>query len=84
MNQPDLFPHLDNISADVLREEARFGKWDAKCGLPLHNYYSSRISGPRLAAYRKAYTDEQASLRDCEAVRGDEGRGEATSLSTPR
>lgn len=47
------------VSPAVLREEARFGKWDAKCGLPLRNRYSQRISGDRLAAYESAFRTER-------------------------
>ncbi len=61
MSQLDLFvePTPPLISAKALKEEMRFGKWDAKCGLPLRNYYSSRISGDRLAVYELAFLEER-------------------------
>lgn len=55
MDQLNLFS-LQPLQAPVnLREEERFGKWDAKCGLPLVNYYSSRISGERREAYERGF-----------------------------
>jgi hypothetical protein len=64
--QPDLFgPQAppSPLSAVELREVLRFGKSDAKCGLPLRNHYSDRISGERLAAYESAFRSERAQLR---------------------
>jgi hypothetical protein len=49
------------VSPALLREEERFGKWDARTGLTLRNHYSSRIFGKRLAAYERAFREERAS-----------------------
>jgi hypothetical protein len=60
---PRGFFDLPEVLPDkVIREERRFGIWDARCGSPLINYYSSRISGERLAIYTQAYRDEVKRL----------------------
>jgi hypothetical protein len=59
-DQLDLFGALESAAPVSLKEERRFGKWDAKCGLPLKNYYTDRISGERLAAYIEAFREERA------------------------
>ena len=59
MSQMDLFDAPRPSSLAVLREEGRFGMWDARCGLSLRNYYSDRISGDRLAAYEQAFRQER-------------------------
>ena len=59
--QLDLFVPKTNprpqkpVTDQELREEARFGKMDAITGLPLHNGYSKRLLGERLAAYETAW-----------------------------
>ena len=55
--QPELFAP----PADV-REERRFGKMDALCGLPLSNHYSSRITGERLSAYTEAFRQQRSAM----------------------
>lgn len=50
---------VPTISQTILREEGRFGKWDAKTGLTLRNHYSDRISGERLVAYERAFREER-------------------------
>lgn len=63
-DQLDLFATVTSpVTSATLREEARFGKWDAKSGMPLMNYYSSRINGDRFAAYEAAYRAESAITR---------------------
>jgi hypothetical protein len=57
--QTDLFRVSTPASAKVLREEERFGRADAKCGLPLRNLYSKRIFGERLVAYERGFREER-------------------------
>ena len=47
------------VSSAVLREEERFGREDAKNGLPLPNLHSKLISGERLAAYERGFRNER-------------------------
>jgi hypothetical protein len=56
--QTDLF----RVSAKVLREEERFGRADAKSGLPLRNLYSKLIFGERLASYERGFRDERRAI----------------------
>ncbi len=56
----DLFGRPAPLPPNVLREEERFGKWDARTGLTLRNHYSDRISGERLATYERAFREERA------------------------
>ncbi len=62
--QPDLFGDwTPPASPVVLREEERFGTWDARTGLPLDNAYRSMLSGDRLARYEAGYRAEIESQR---------------------
>ncbi len=63
-DQDDLFEgHLPPASlAAVLREERRYGTWDARTGFPLDNAYRSQLSGDRLSEYETAYREETARL----------------------
>lgn len=66
---PDLFGWSASPAPSVLREEERFGKWDARTGLTLRNHYSSRISGAR-TQWRKPYLATQIYVvlsDDCHA-----------------
>jgi hypothetical protein len=57
--QLDLFaPPNMAPSPVILRQEERFGMWDAKTGFPLRNDYSERIAGERLAAYERGFRRE--------------------------
>jgi hypothetical protein len=57
--QTDLFRVSAPASAKVLREEERFGRADAKSGLPLRNLYSKLIFDDRLAAYERGFREER-------------------------
>jgi hypothetical protein len=46
------------VPAKTLRDEEEFGGRDFRTGLPLRNYYSSRIDGERLIAYERGYHDD--------------------------
>ena len=46
-------------SQKVLREEHHFGIMDRRSGLGIRNYYSERIGGERLAAYKAGYRGEE-------------------------
>ncbi len=54
----DLFGEAP-ATAQQLREEARFGTWDARTGFSMDNHYSQRIKGARLEAYRRAFMAER-------------------------
>ena len=66
--QLDLFVPKTNprpqkpVADQQLREEARFGKIDAITGLPLHNGYSNRLLGERLAVYETAWRATKATM----------------------
>ncbi len=64
--QMDLFGISAAPPAQVLREEERFGRADAKCGLPLRNHYSSRIFDARLVAYERGFHEELKGERNAE------------------
>ena len=61
-DQLDLFAPGPPPSPAALREEERFGLWDAKCGLPLRNRYSDRLPEERLAAYERGFRAERARM----------------------
>jgi hypothetical protein len=60
MGQPDLFEEPPTAAA--LREEERFGEWDALCGLSLDNGYSAQITGARRASYVGAFRKQRAAM----------------------
>lgn len=57
--QLDLFvqnqPRAPVVTTAQLREEERFGRWDAICGLPLCNPYRSQLSELRAEAYDRGW-----------------------------
>jgi hypothetical protein len=60
MPQPSLFPGAP--TAKQLLAERRFGREDARCGLPRANLYSRQLAGLRLEHYNGGY-DEGLALR---------------------
>jgi len=70
----DLFGLPAPPTPTVLRKEERFGTWDARTGLTLPNYYSSRISGERLAAYERSFREERARNITAALLNGTEAR----------
>ena len=57
--EDDLFGRAEQSVTSSLREVERFGKWDAKTGLALRNYYSNQLAGAALAAYEKGFREER-------------------------
>lgn len=47
------------VPEKILREERFYGKMDAVTGLSLRNFYSSQLSGERLAAYEAAFHERR-------------------------
>ena len=59
---PGSNPGAPTSSPKVLREEERFGFWDARTGLALRNRYSERLSAARLLAYEGGFRRGRAEL----------------------
>jgi hypothetical protein len=60
--QLDLFraPDPPRLSTKDVREKEHFGTWDCRCGLPLRNGYSTRLTPEQFAVYELAYREELA------------------------
>ncbi len=66
--QGDLFDSAP-VSASVIREEEHFGFMDARSGMGLRSYYADRLSGERLAAYRRGWWAGRAAGESARAAR---------------